>query len=238
MSESTKSHNIEASLAQVQHSIAESVTAANRLAGSVQLLAVSKKKPLAAIEAAWAAGQRSFGENYVDEALTKIANWQSLHPDWQAQWHFIGAIQSRKAASIATHFDWAHSVDRLKVAQKLSQHRPSTAAPLSVCIQVNLDNEPSKSGVATQEVAELASQIASLPNLKLRGLMSIPAPRSSVDDQRAVFRELANVQQSLKSEHPAIDTLSMGMSADMDAAILEGSTIVRVGTAIFGERNG
>lgn len=242
MSEPTQSHNINAALASVQSVINESVTAAERPEGCVQLLAVSKKKPLAAIEEAWAAGQRSFGENYVDEALEKIVSWQSQHPDLQpeqhVEWHFIGAIQSRKAASIATHFDWVHSVDRLKVAQKLSQHRPDTTTPLSVCIQVNLDNESSKSGVMATEVAELATQIALLPNLTLRGLMSIPAPRTDLSEQRAAFRELATLQASLKNDHPTLDTLSMGMSGDLDAAILEGSTMVRVGTAIFGAREG
>jgi len=238
VSQSTQSHNIKAALASVQATIDESVTAAERPKGCVQLLAVSKKKPLAAIEAAWAAGQRCFGENYVDEALTKMASWQSQNPGWQVEWHFIGAIQSRKAASIASHFDWVHSVDRLKVAQKLSQHRPDTTTPLSVCIQVNLDNENSKSGVMATDVAELAEQIALLPNLKLRGLMSIPAPRTDLSEQRAAFRELAALQESLKTDHPTIDTLSMGMSGDLHAAVLEGSTMVRVGTAIFGARDG
>lgn len=238
MIDSSQSHDVATALASVQRAIAESVSAADRPIDSVQLLAVSKKKPLAAIEAAWSAGQRSFGENYVDEALQKIAAWRKLHPSSQPEWHFIGAIQSRKAPSIATHFDWVHSVDRLKVAKKLSQHRSENSAPLSVCVQVNLDNESSKSGVPGNEVAELAAHIAQLPNLKLRGLMSIPAPRTDFIEQRAAFAELTKLQKSLKTDHPTLDTLSMGMSGDLDAAILEGSTIVRVGTAIFGTRDG
>ena len=238
MSESTQRHDINTALASVQRSIRDSVIAAARPEGCVQLLAVSKRKPLAAIETAWKAGQRSFGENYVDEALEKITSWRSEHPDKNAEWHFIGAIQSRKASSIAAHFDWVHSVDRLKIAQKLSQHRSGSTTPLSVCVQVNLDNESSKSGILASDVADLAKQIALLPNLKLRGLMSIPAPRTALNEQRSIFRALAQLQESLKSDHPTLDTLSMGMSADLDAAILEGSTIVRVGTAIFGARGG
>jgi len=236
VNEVTKTSDIQESLAAVQSQVEASAQKAGREPTSVQLLAVSKKKPLALIEAAWQAGQRAFGENYVDEGLEKIQAFRNSHPDWPAEWHFIGSIQSRKAASIATHFNWAHSVDRLKVAQKLSQHRPTTLPPLSVCLQVNLDGEASKSGVSASEVLELANQVAALPNLQLRGLMSIPAPREGFDEQRAVFRELAELLGTLQSAHPQLDTLSMGMSADMDAAIAEGATLVRVGTAIFGAR--
>lgn len=236
MNESTKSPDIPTSLAAVHSLIAESAVRAGRKPQSIQLLAVTKKKPLADIEAAWQAGQRAFGENYVDEALDKIQAWREAHPDWQAQWHFIGSIQSRKAAAIATHFDWVHSVDRLKVAQKLSANRPTDSAPLSVCLQVNLDDEASKSGVSVKDAFELANQIAALPNLTLRGLMCIPAPRESLEAQRAVFKELAELLSSLKDTHPQLDTLSMGMSSDLDAAITEGATVVRVGTAIFGAR--
>lgn len=232
----TKNTDIRTTLAAVKHQVQASAQKASRDPESVQLLAVSKKKPLADIEAAWVAGQHAFGENYVDEALEKIQTWRSAHPDWRAEWHFIGSIQSRKAAAIATHFDWAHSVDRLKVAQKLSQHRPAELPPLSVCLQVNLDEEASKSGVPANQVLELANQVAELPQLRLRGLMSIPAPREGFDAQRAVFRELADLLNTLKESHPALDTLSMGMSADLDAAIAEGATLVRVGTAIFGAR--
>ncbi len=236
MNEPTKNTDIPTSLANVQSLIEESAHRAGRKPQSIQLLAVTKKKPLADIEAAWHAGQRAFGENYVDEALEKIQTWQALHPDWPAQWHFIGSIQSRKAAAIATHFDWAHSVDRLKVAQKLSTNRPSDLPPLSVCLQINLDGEASKSGIPAEDAEALANQVAELPNLSLRGLMSIPAPRTGLEAQRAVFKELADLLSTLKSTHPKLDTLSMGMSADMDAAIAEGATVVRVGTAIFGAR--
>ncbi len=238
MSDSTQTQQIAAALGAVQRTIANAATDANRTKESIQLLAVSKKKPLAAIEAAWAAGQRAFGENYADEAVEKIQSWQAKFPDESPEWHFIGAIQSRKASMIATHFDWVHSIDRLKVATKLAQHRPASASPLSVCIQVNLDEESSKSGVPAAEVAELAKQIAELPQLTLRGLMSIPAPRSEFEEQRAVFQRLAHLKETLKPNHPQLDTLSMGMSGDIAAAIFEGATIVRVGTAIFGARDG
>lgn len=236
MNELTKNTDIQASLAAVLDQVQASAKKAGRDPQSVQLLAVSKKKPLADIESAWEAGQRAFGENYVDEALEKIQSWHSAHPDRDAQWHFIGSIQSRKAAAIAVHFDWVHSVDRLKVAQKLSLHRPIDRPPLSVCLQVNLDGEASKSGVSAAEVLELADQVAELPQLQLRGLMSIPAPREGFEAQREVFRELAELLATLKAKHPQLDTLSMGMSADLDAAIAEGATLVRVGTAIFGAR--
>jgi len=237
VSDSSKPHNIADSLASVLDSVARAADASNRDARSVQLLAVSKKKPLESIELAWQAGQRAFGENYADEALKKIQSWQERHPDSDIEWHFIGAIQSRKAASIAAHFDWVHSVDRLKVAKKLAENRADTDGPLSICLQVNLDGEASKSGIPADEVELLADQIAELPKLRLRGLMCIPAPRSDLEEQRAVFRQLATLQESLKSKHPALDTLSMGMSGDLDAAIAEGATIVRIGTAIFGARD-
>lgn len=238
MSDSTQTEQIRAALVSVQNTLAKAATDANRSTESIQLLAVSKKKPLAAIEAAWAAGQQAFGENYVDEAVDKIQALRAKFPHQTPEWHFIGAIQSRKAGLIAQHFDWVHSVDRLKVARKLAQQRPESAQPLSVCIQVNLDEEDSKSGVVSSEVAELADQIAEFPQLQLRGLMSIPAPRQAFDEQRAVFRQLAALLEALKPDHPRLDTLSMGMSADMAAAIHEGATIVRVGTAIFGARHG
>lgn len=237
MSELTNASLIATSLAEVKATVARSVVQANRDPDSVQLLAVSKRKPLAAIAAAWKAGQRAFGENYPDEAVEKIKAWQAVHPDRDAQWHYIGAIQSRKAAVIATHFDWVHSVDRLKVAKKLALHRPERRPPLSVCIQVNLDNEVNKSGVAYTEAGELADAITQLPQLQLRGLMSIPAPRENLAEQRAVFRRLSDLLEQLKADHPQVDTLSMGMSADLEAAISEGATIVRVGTAIFGSRD-
>lgn len=238
MSNFTENHDINAALNTVRSQLATAASAAQRSPEDVQLLAVSKRKPLAAIEAAWLAGQRAFGENYVDEALEKISAWQDKHPDTTPEWHFIGAIQSRKAAAIAQHFDWAHSVDRLKVAKKLNDNRPPSLPPLSVCIQVNLDAEDTKAGIALTDVATLAGQISELPALRLRGLMSIPAPRQTESEQRAVFRQLAQAQAAIKQAHPQLDTLSMGMSGDMTAAIAEGATIVRVGTAIFGARDG
>lgn len=204
-----------------------------RKTDSVQLLAVSKRKPISAIEAAMAAGQQAFGENYVDEGVEKIIaiNEPSL------EWHFIGAIQSRKTAQIAEHFQWAHGVDRLKTARRLSEQRPDGMDPLNICIQVNLDNEPSKAGVPLVEVASLAQACEQLPGIRLRGLMAIPAPRHDFDDQRAVFASLRGCFESLQSNCASMDTLSIGMSADMEAAIAEGATIVRVGTAIFGARD-
>ena len=197
------------------------------------LLAVSKKKPLSAIQEAIIAGQRDFGENYVDEGVAKILEID----DASLIWHFIGAIQSRKTSQIAEHFHWAHGIDRLKIVRRLSEQRPDHLPPLNICLQVNLDNEVSKAGVAIDDVAELAAQCATLPNLRLRGLMAIPAPRETLEAQRKVLARLSNAMQLLKVDHPSLDTLSMGMSADMQAAIAEGATIVRVGTAIFGARD-
>lgn len=204
-----------------------------RSAGSVNLLAVSKKKPISAIESALAAGQSAFGENYVDEGVEKVRSLTGK----PIEWHFIGAIQSRKCRQIAEHFQWVHSVDRLKVAQKLSAARPESLPALQFCLQINLDLEASKAGIRIEEVADLAQQCAELPRLRLRGLMAIPAPRQSLQQQRQVFAQLANCLKSLQETLPHLDTLSMGMSADIEAAIAEGSTIVRVGTAIFGARD-
>ena len=204
-----------------------------RASGSVNLLAVSKRKPISAILEAMSAGQRSFGENYVDEGVEKI---QTID-DSSIDWHFIGAIQSRKCALIAEHFSWVHGVDRLKVATRLSNARPTEAPPLNICLQVNLDGEASKSGIPESEIQELALACSVLPRVKVRGLMAIPAPRNNFNDQREVFARLRNALSSLKNELPELDTLSMGMSADMEAAVAEGATIVRVGTAIFGARD-
>ncbi len=206
-----------------------------RTPGHVQLLAVSKRKPLSAIEAAISCGQRSFGENYVDEGVEKIVALANSGID--IEWHFIGAIQSRKCGSIAQHFQWAHGVDRLKVAAKLSAQRPTDAPALNICLQVNLDDEHAKAGVAIEEVRALASECAELPGINLRGLMAIPAPRSELHAQRQVFSQLRACLESLQADFPNMDTLSMGMSGDMEAAVAEGATIVRVGTAIFGARD-
>jgi len=205
----------------------------DRQANSVLLLAVSKKKPASAIREALSSGQRHFGENYVDEGVEKILELD----DPSLIWHFIGGIQSRKTSLIATHFHWAHGVDRLKIARRLSEQRPANLPPLNICLQVNLDNEPSKSGVTLEELTELAGLCTTLDNLSLRGLMAIPAPRETLEAQREVLARLRNALEQLKADHPLMDTLSMGMSADMQAAIAEGATIVRVGTAIFGARD-
>lgn len=200
--------------------------------GSVTLLAVSKKQPIEAIRAAYAAGIRDFGENYLQEAESKI---QAL-ADLDLCWHFIGPIQSNKTRPIAELFHWVHSVDRLKVARRLSEQRTDSLPPLNVCVQVNLSDEDSKSGVAMAEVEELCEQISRLDRLALRGLMAIPAPEHDFERQRAVFHALASLFQHLSKRFPRFDTLSMGMSGDYEAAIAEGSTMVRIGTALFGER--
>ncbi len=214
-----------------------------RTPGTTQLLAVSKTKPIAAIREAIEAGQRKFGENYVDEGVGKIQEIGRHVPDGSGlEWHFIGAIQSRKARDIALHFDWAHGVDRLKVAERLSRTRiEANLAPLNICLQVNLDDEPGKAGVPVAELPELANVIAPLPGLHLRGLMAIPAPRKELVEQRAVFARLARLREALAEAHPdlgasGVDSLSCGMSADLEAAVAEGATIVRIGTAIFGAR--
>jgi pyridoxal phosphate enzyme (YggS family) len=184
---------------------------------------------------AHAAGQRDFGENYVQEALGKIAELADLRSD--LRWHLIGPLQSNKARDVAAHFDWVHSVDRMKLAQRLSELRPAELAPLQVCLQVNISGEASKSGAAPQDVPALARAVAALPRLKLRGLMAIPEPAGDLASQRAPHRALRQLLQTLNAEGLALDTLSIGMSADLEAAIAEGATWVRVGTAIFGARD-
>ena len=200
--------------------------------GSVQLLAVSKKHPAAAIREAFAVGQRCFGENYVQEMTEKAVELT----DTGIEWHFIGPIQSNKTKAIAAIARWVHSVDSLKVAQRLSAQKPASAPAINVCLQVNISDEASKSGVALSQVPELARQIALLPGLRLRGLMAIPAPEHEFERQRAVFAQVRLLQQDLNAQGFALDTLSMGMTDDMEAAIAEGATIVRIGTAIFGCR--
>jgi pyridoxal phosphate enzyme (YggS family) len=200
--------------------------------GSVQLLAVSKKHPAAAIREAFAVGQHCFGENYVQEMTEKAAELT----DTGIEWHFIGPIQSNKTKAIAVTARWVHSVDSLKVAQRLSAQKPASAPAINVCLQVNISDEASKSGVAPSQVPELTRQIVLLPGLKLRGLMAIPAPEHEFERQRAVFAQVRLLQQDLNAQGFALDTLSMGMTDDMEAAIAEGATIVRIGTAIFGCR--
>jgi PLP dependent protein len=219
----------------VHRRIAQAAQAAGRDPASTRLLAVSKTFPAEAVRAAFAAGQRAFGENYVQEALAKIEALADLRAP--LEWHFIGPLQSNKTRQVAEHFDWVHSVDRLKIAQRLAEQRPASLRPLNVCLQINVSGEASKSGVAPADAPALAREIASLPRLVLRGLMSIPEPSEDVDTQRAAHRTLRELFDTLRAQGLALDTLSMGMSADLEAAVLEGSTIVRIGTAIFGARD-
>ncbi|WP_029001548.1 YggS family pyridoxal phosphate-dependent enzyme [Azohydromonas australica] len=214
--------------------IAAACAAAGRSTDGVTLLAVSKTFGAEDVREAHAAGQRAFGENYVQEALDKIAALADLRAG--LEWHLIGPLQSNKTRVVAESFDWVHSVDRLKVAERLSVQRPESLPPLQVCLQVNVSGEASKSGVPPAEVAALAVQVARLPRLRLRGLMSIPEPAADVEAQRAPHRVLRALLDELRGQGLALDTLSMGMSADLEAAVAEGATIVRIGTAIFGGR--
>jgi pyridoxal phosphate enzyme (YggS family) len=214
--------------------IAAACTAAGRDPADVALLAVSKTFGADAVRTAHAAGQRAFGENYVQEALDKIAALADLRAG--LEWHLIGPLQSNKTRVVAEAFDWVHSVDRLKTAERLSAQRPPHLPPLQVCLQVNVSGEASKSGVAPSEVAALAAQVQQLPRLRLRGLMSIPEPAADFHAQRVPHRVLQALLQDLRRQGLALDTLSMGMSADLEAAVAEGATIVRIGTAIFGGR--
>jgi pyridoxal phosphate enzyme (YggS family) len=207
-----------------------------RAPGAVRLLAVSKTFGVEAIQEAYAAGQTAFGENYIQEAVDKITQLKHLLPDSSLQWHCIGPIQSNKTRLVAEHFDWVHTVDRLKIAQRLSEQRPAALAPLQVCIQVNVDGGPTKSGVASQDTLELAQQVAALPRLVLRGIMCIPEPAPDFVAACAVFKRAKDLFDVLSAQGLRVDTLSMGMSADLEAAIHEGSTLVRVGSAIFGGR--
>ena len=223
-------------LAQVHSRIASACVAAGRPVQSVTLLAVSKTFGIDAITEAHAAGQRCFGENYVQEAVEKVAALEGLVP--RPEWHLIGPIQSNKTRVVAATFDWVHSVDRFKVAERLSAQRPAGLAPLSVCVQVNVSGEASKSGVAPAEVDALARAVAALPRLRLRGLMAIPEVVVGGDlaAQRRPFRTLRTLFDQLRSDGLALDTLSAGMSDDLEAAVLEGATMVRIGSAIFGRR--
>ena len=229
--------SISENLQVVQHRIATSAQAAGRDPSSIALLAVSKTFDAQAVLTAAQAGQRAFGENYVQEAIDKISATRELNPNLQLEWHFIGPIQSNKTRQIAEHFDWVHSVDRLKIAQRLSEQRPVDMPPLQICLQVNVSGEATKSGLEPDALLELARVVNTLPNLRLRGLMAIPEPTEDVEQQRAAFAKLRLMQNDLQAVGIQTDTLSMGMSADMDAAIAEGATIVRIGTAIFGGRD-
>jgi pyridoxal phosphate enzyme (YggS family) len=225
--------SIAANLQAVRDRIARAARAARREPAEVALLAVSKTIAAARIEEAYAAGQRAFGENHAQEAVEKITVLAAL----PVEWHFIGPIQSNKTRLIAQHFAWVHSVEREKIAERLNAARPEHLPPLNICIQVNLSGEATKSGVAPGEEARLADAIARLPRLKLRGLMAIPEPTADVALQRRRFALLRELKDGLIARGHALDTLSMGMTDDFEAAILEGATIVRIGTAIFGRRD-
>lgn len=215
----------------LRHRLREAERAAGRAEGSVGLVAVSKTQPAEALVDAYRLGQRDFGENYLQEALAK----QDLLADLDMVWHFIGPIQSNKTRPLATRFAWVHGVDRLKIAERLSEQRPADLPPLNICLQVNVSGEASKSGAALADVPGLARAVAGLPRLRLRGLMAIPAPAAGLDAQRMPFRALREARDQLADL--GLDTLSMGMSDDLEAAVLEGATLVRIGTALFGARN-
>lgn len=226
--------SIPENLARTGAAIHAAATAAQRDPQSLRLIAVSKTHPAASVRSAHAAGQCEFGENYLQEALDKMQQLQDL----PLVWHFIGPIQSNKTRALATHFDWVHTVDRLKIAQRLSEQRPPQRGPLKVLLQLNISGEESKSGCSLQELPALADAVAALPNLQLCGLMAIPAPEADPQRQRAVFRQVAAAAAALRAAgHADCRELSMGMSGDFPAAIAEGATMVRIGTDLFGSRN-
>ncbi|MCC5904287.1 MAG: YggS family pyridoxal phosphate-dependent enzyme [Halomonas sp.] len=224
------------SLDQARARLRKALEDAGRAQDAATLLAVSKTKPASLIRQAWQLGQREFGENYLQEALEKQVELADLG---DIAWHFIGPLQSNKTRSVAENFDWVHSVERLKIAKRLSEQRPTHLAPLNICLQVNISREASKSGVMPEEAITLAHDVAALPRLRLRGLMAIPAPAECFAAQRAPFAELRQLLTKLQAALPEtpLDTLSMGMSDDLEAAISEGATLVRLGTAIFGARS-
>jgi pyridoxal phosphate enzyme (YggS family) len=224
---------IVSNLQAVRQAIIQAALEAKRGVADVELLAVSKTFPPESIREVYAAGQREFGENYLQEALDKI----DALADLKIVWHFIGPIQSNKTRAIAENFAWVHSVDRLKIAQRLAEQRPTDLPPLNICLQVNISGEESKSGVVPEEVMELAQEVSNLPRLKLRGLMAIPAPADDEVTQRKPFAQLRELSLQIVEQGIAVDTLSMGMSHDYVAAIKEGATIIRIGTAIFGKRD-
>ena len=219
-------------LALIRDLLAKSAVEAQREPGAVKLLAVSKKQPVDKILEAAKAGQRDFGENFVQEGLEKI----KLTASEDLVWHFIGHLQTNKTRGVAEHFDWVHTIDRQKTAARLSQQRPPGKPALNICLQVNIDDEDAKSGVDPDALPQLAQAVQEMPNLRLRGLMCLPATRETTDQQREPFAKLRKLAESLASIGIEIDTLSMGMSGDFDAAIAEGATMVRIGTAIFGPR--
>jgi hypothetical protein len=220
-------------LALISDLLAFSAVDAEREPDAVKLLAVSKKQPLSKILAAVEAGQRDFGENFVQEGLEKIDQTKNLN----LVWHFIGHLQNNKTRLVAENFDWVHTIDKLKTARRLSEQRPAALGPLNICLQVNIDDEPGKSGIAVDALPELAAACVELPNTKLRGLMCLPAIRPEFEQQRLPFARLRELADALRDSGVATDTLSMGMSGDYRAAIFEGATIVRIGTALFGDRD-
>lgn len=235
MTASSASSPLAASLAAVRSRLAEALNEAGRPASDARLLAVSKTKPAALVREAWHLGQREFGENYVQEALEKQAELADLD---DIVWHFIGPLQSNKTRDVAEHFAWVHSVDREKIARRLNDQRPADMPPLEICLQVNISDEATKSGASLAELPALAAAVLSMPRLRLRGLMAIPAPAEDREAQRKPFARLREALEALRERFPEapLDTLSMGMTGDLEAAVREGATLVRVGTAIFGER--
>ena len=229
-------NDIAHNLAQVRDKISAAATRCGRASEEITLLAVSKTKPASAIADAIEAGQHALGENYVQEGVDKIRFFQEQGKT-DLQWHFIGPLQSNKSRLVAEHFDWCHTIDRLRIASRLNDQRPEALPPLNVLIQVNISDENSKSGIALEELDALAADVAALPRLTLRGLMAIPAPESSYERQFAVAQQMAVAFEALKARYQTVDTLSLGMSDDMEAAIAAGSTMVRIGTAIFGARD-
>ena len=231
----TSAPNLQANLRALHERITKAARAAGRDPSSVRLLAVSKAFPATVIAEAARAGQRAFGENYVQEALAKMEELVDSG-DQPLEWHFIGPIQSNKTRAIAQAFDWVQSVDRLKIAERLAEQRPADLPLLNVLLQVNVSGEASKAGVAPDQLSQLAAAVAHLPRLRLRGLMAIPAPETDVERQRLAFARTNKLFRQLRAEGLKVDVLSMGMSDDLEAAIAEGATMVRIGTAIFGAR--
>ncbi|WP_431225066.1 YggS family pyridoxal phosphate-dependent enzyme [Serratia sp. L9] len=228
---------IQQNLQDVRSRIDAAAQSCARIPEDVTLLAVSKTKPVEAIAEAIAAGQRAFGENYVQEGVDKIQYFAQRPEGAGLEWHFIGPLQSNKSKLVAEHFAWCHTLDRQRIAQRLNDQRPAEMPPLNVLIQINISDEQSKSGIVISELPMLAAAVATLPNLTLRGLMAIPAPESDYQRQLAVFGQMNDAFQALKQRYPQVDTLSIGMTDDMPAAIVAGSTMVRIGTAIFGARD-
>ncbi len=228
---------IVANLQAVNRRITTAAELALRPRDAVQLLAVSKTFGADAVIAAAQGGQRAFGENYLQEALDKIDSVKEMHAGLLLEWHFIGPIQSNKTRLIAEHFDWVHTVDREKIAQRLSDQRPAHLPPLNVCLQINISGELSKSGLPPKQALSVAQAVAAMPHLRLRGLMAIPEPQQDLQMQRKSFRDLRELRDRLNMHGLMLDTLSMGMSADLESAIAEGATIVRIGSAIFGQRH-